>query len=78
MYQRSLLGILELPHLKSLRFLSNEEGHETIFYTGTINKGLVYNCYHERFLLLTEIDKEMSISSVLTNNSENSVRHPVP
>ena len=38
------------------------------FYTGTINKGPVYHCYRERFSLLTEIDKEMSISSVLTNN----------
>ena len=38
------------------------------FHTGTINKGPVYPCYHERFSLLTEIDKEMSISYVLTNN----------
>ena len=69
--------VLELPRLKSLYFLYNKEGFENIFffYTGTINKGLVYHCYRERFSLLTEIDKEMSISSVLTKNS---VRRPVP
>ena len=38
-----------------------------MFYTGPINKDPVYHCYHERFSLLTEIDKEMSNSSVLTN-----------
>ena len=69
--------VLELPRLKILHFLSNEERLANIFYTGTINKGPVYYCYCERFALLTETDKEMSISSVLTNNSENSVRRPV-
>ena len=54
--------VLELPRLKILHFLSNEERLVNIFfYTGTINKGPVYHCYRE-------IDKEMSISSVLTNN----------
>ena len=60
--------VLELPHLKSLHFLSNAERLVNIFYTGTVNKGPVYHCYRERFSLLTEIDKEMSISSLLTNN----------
>ena len=59
--------VLELPCLKILHFL-NEERLVNIFYTGTINMGLVYHCYRERFLLLMEIDTEMSISSVLTNN----------
>ena len=60
--------VVELPRLKSLHFLSNEERLVNIYYTGTINKGSVYHCYRERFSLLAEIDKEMSISSVLTNN----------
>ena len=57
-----------LPRLKMLHFLSNEERLVNISYTGTINKGPVYHCYRERFSLLTETDKEISISSVLTNN----------
>ena len=60
--------VLELPRLKILHFLPNEERLVNIFYTGTINKSPVYHCCRERFSLLTEIDKEMSISSVLTNN----------
>ena len=60
--------VLELPRLESLHFLSKEERLVNIFYTGTINKGPVYHCYRERFSLLTEIDKGMSISSVLRNN----------
>ena len=60
--------VLELPRLKILNFLSNEERLVNIFYTRTINKGPVYHCYRERFSLLMETDKEMSISSVLTNN----------
>ena len=60
--------VLELPRLNILHFLSNEERLVNIFYTGTINKGPVYHCYRERFSLLTEIDKEISISPVLTNN----------
>ena len=59
--------VLELPRLIILLFL-NEESLLNIFYTGTINKGPVYHSYRERFSLLTETDKEMSISSVLTNN----------
>ena len=51
--------ILELPRLKILHFLSNEERLVIMFYTGTINKGQVYHCYRERFSLLTETDKEM-------------------
>ena len=58
--------VLELPRLKILHFLSNEQRLVNIFYTGTINKGPVYHCCHERFSLLTETDREMS--SVLTNN----------
>ena len=60
--------VLELPRLKILHFLSNEERFVNIFYTGTINKGPVYHCYREMFSLLKETDKKMSISSVLTNN----------
>ena len=41
--------VLELPRLKTLHFLSNEQRLVNIFYTGMINKDPVYHCCRESF-----------------------------